>query len=205
MTVIALLLAGHSRHLAFYWGGLFALTGLLVTGSKLAFMGFGVGIPRFDFTGFSGHSALSSAFWPVFLWLLVRPASFPVRLTAVLLGFMLAGLIGYSRVVIHAHSPSEVLAGLCLGTMATLLFFVFSKRSSVQVGKGKGQFFSAKVRLCLALIPLCLFDTGIKAPTQSMLGEIALHIGTRKTVFTRTEMHRLAQADVMASAGDVLK
>ncbi len=67
---IVLMLRKTSRLLAWQWSLLFGITGAIVCASKLAFMGWGLGIRELDFTGFSGHSALSAAFWPIFLWLL---------------------------------------------------------------------------------------------------------------------------------------
>ena len=67
---IVLMLRKTSRLLAWQWGLLFGITGAIVCASKLAFMGWGLGIRELDYTGFSGHSALSAAFWPIFLWLL---------------------------------------------------------------------------------------------------------------------------------------
>ncbi len=67
---IVLILRKTSRLLAWQWSLLFGITGAIVCASKLAFMGWGLGIRELDYTGFSGHSALSAAFWPIFLWLL---------------------------------------------------------------------------------------------------------------------------------------
>ncbi len=72
---IVLMLRKTSRLLAWQWSLLFGITGAIVCASKLAFMGWGLGIRKLDYTGFSGHSALSAAFWPIFLWLL--SARFP--------------------------------------------------------------------------------------------------------------------------------
>ncbi len=66
---IVLMLRKTSRLLAWQWSLLFGITGAIVCASKLAFMGWGLGIRELDYTGFSGHSALSAAFWPIFLWL----------------------------------------------------------------------------------------------------------------------------------------
>ena len=86
---------------------------------KLAFMGWGIGIRELDFTGFSGHSALSASIWPVMMWLLTGRFSTAVRKTAVLSGYALALLIGYSRTAIHVHSVSEVISGLALGAASS--------------------------------------------------------------------------------------
>lgn len=91
------------------------ITGAIVCASKLAFMGWGLGIRKLDYTGFSGHSALSAAFWPIFLWLLSARFSAGWQKAAVATGYILAAVVGYSRLVIHAHSVSEVIAGLLLG------------------------------------------------------------------------------------------
>ncbi len=97
------------------WALLFGGVGAIVCASKLAFMGWGIGIRELDFTGFSGHSALSASIWPVMMWLLTGRFSTAVRKTAVLSGYALALLIGYSRLAIHVHSVSEVISGLALG------------------------------------------------------------------------------------------
>lgn len=83
------------------WALLFGGVGAIVCASKLAFMGWGIGIRELDFTGFSGHSALSASIWPVMMWLLTGRFSTAVRKTAVLSGYALALLIGYSRLAIH--------------------------------------------------------------------------------------------------------
>lgn len=42
---------------------------------------------------------------------------------AVATGYILAAVVGYSRLVIHAHSVSEVIAGLLLGAAGSALFW----------------------------------------------------------------------------------
>ncbi len=76
---IVLMLRKTSRLLAWQWSLLFGITGAIVCASKLAFMGWGLGIRELDYTGFSGHSALSAAFWPIFLWLLSARFSVGLR------------------------------------------------------------------------------------------------------------------------------
>lgn len=120
---IVLFLRKDSKQLAWHWALLFGITGAIVCASKLAFMGWGIGIRELDFTGFSGHTALSSAFWPILLWLLCARATPALRFTAVIVGYALAGLVGYSRLMVHAHSTSEVIAGLLLGPQAAQFFY----------------------------------------------------------------------------------
>lgn len=117
---IVLMLRKTSRLLAWQWSLLFGITGAIVCASKLAFMGWGLGIRELDYTGFNGHSALSAAFWPIFLWLLCARFSVGLRKAAVITGYVLAAVVGYSRLVIHAHSVSEVIAACCWALLAAL-------------------------------------------------------------------------------------
>lgn len=52
---IVLMLRKTSRLLAWQWSLLFGITGAIVCASKLAFMGWGLGIRELDYTGFSGQ------------------------------------------------------------------------------------------------------------------------------------------------------
>ncbi|EPS9201468.1 phosphatase PAP2 family protein [Klebsiella pneumoniae] len=183
---MVLFLRRPSRQIAWQWGLLFGITGAIVSASKLAFMGWGIGIRELDFTGFSGHTALSSAFWPIFLWLLCARGSVALRRTAMVMGYLLAGLVGYSRLAIHAHSPSEVIAGLLLGACGSALFLLMQRNSSRAVD---AQLSWGGV-LSLIIIPVVLLNTGTKAPTQSLLGEIAVKLGPLEKPFTRADMHK---------------
>lgn len=186
--LIVLFLRAPSRQVACQWALLFGITGAIVSASKLAFMGWGIGIRELDFTGFSGHTALSAAFWPIFLWLLCARATAGIRRAAVVIGYALAALVGYSRLMIHAHSTSEVVAGLLLGASGSALFLLLQSRTS-RAGAGNVQL-SWSGLLSVILIPVLLLNTGVKAPTQSLLGEIAVKIGPLEKPFTRADLHK---------------
>lgn len=187
---IVLMLRKTSRLLAWQWSLLFGITGAIVCASKLAFMGWGLGIRELDYTGFSGHSALSAAFWPIFLWLLSARFSAGLQKAAVATGFILAAVVGYSRLAIHVHSVSEVIAGLLLGAAGSALFLLLQlqKRSipseSVSISWG--------AVACLVMVPLILLHSGNKAPTQSLLEQIATAVGPLDKPFTRTDLHKQA-------------
>ena len=122
---IVLFLQKDSKQVAWHWALLFGITGAIVCASKLAFMGWGIGIRELDFTGFSGHTALSTAFWPIFLWLLCVRATPAFRFSSVVLGYALAGFVGYSRLMIAAdslfHDAPRPLTLLNLGEIAVKL------------------------------------------------------------------------------------
>ncbi|WP_431831594.1 phosphatase PAP2 family protein [Cupriavidus consociatus] len=92
-------------------------------------MGWGVGIPALDFTGFSGHSAMSATVLPVLLYL-CAPASRPrLAWLGAGCGIGLALVIGWSRLAVGAHSSSEVLSGLTLGFASSLAFLNWPGRA----------------------------------------------------------------------------
>ncbi len=111
-----------TRAAGWQWALIFGFTGGVVCLSKLAFMGWGIGSERYDFTGFSGHSALAASIWPPLLWTLTGRFSHPIRSIALLTGWILPFAIGVSRLEIRVHSVSEVISGLILGYLASALF-----------------------------------------------------------------------------------
>ncbi|WP_251477996.1 phosphatase PAP2 family protein [Stenotrophomonas lactitubi] len=118
-AVLLLSLAAPQRPMKWRWAITIAAVALLTLTSKIAFMGWGVGIASLDFTGISGHAAMSSAIYPTALWMLAcgrsqRPWAWALA------GVGLALAIAVSRLPLHAHSVSEIVAGLILGLLATL-------------------------------------------------------------------------------------
>lgn len=120
---LALLLNRAARGLAVRWILAFGITGFVVLATKIAFVAWGVGSAELDFTGFSGHSALSACFWPVWAWLVtVRLGKPAIGRCAVFAGYLLALAIAVSRLMLEVHSVSEVVSGVIVGTAASLWF-----------------------------------------------------------------------------------
>jgi membrane-associated phospholipid phosphatase len=95
--------------------------------SKLAFLGWGIGIASLDFTGVSGHSLLASAILPVlFAWL---PLPRHWSAFAIVLGLALVLLVGWSRMTLGAHSWSEILAGWLLGASVSSAALMAMRRT----------------------------------------------------------------------------
>ncbi|CAI0735597.1 phosphatase PAP2 family protein [Serratia fonticola] len=192
IVFIILLLSPTSRKPTWQWMLLFGGVGAVVCVSKLAFMGWGIGSRHWDFTGFSGHSALSASIWPVLLWLLCGRFSSLVRRTAVIVGYLLAAVVGYSRLVIHAHSTSEVITGLALG------FIVSSTFLMLQRGTQPPRLSYRKIAVTLAL-PLVLINSGTAAPTQGLLERIAVTIAPVEKPFVRADLHKKPQVSAPQS------
>lgn len=116
-----------SRALRIRWAAGLAIAGSLTLASKLAFLGWGIGWARLDFTGFSGHATMTAAVYPVAVYLATHGRLRP-SLPLALLGSLLAAAIAYSRLPLNAHSASEVVSGWLLGTAATAFALLASRR-----------------------------------------------------------------------------
>ncbi len=110
-------MAGERRS-ARLWLSLFALAFCLTTASKIAFIGWGLGIARLNFTGVSGHAMHAAAVLPLLMRCLTAGRQRPIQWLAVAAGVALAALVALSRTVIGAHSASESIAGFALGCAA---------------------------------------------------------------------------------------
>ena len=113
-----------TRPLALGWLISLAMATLVTTASKVAFIGWGIGVPEIDFTGVSGHTMLATAVYPLLFSLLASQLAPQYQKVAVAVGFLLALLVGQSRLAIDVHSVSEVLAGVLLGGAVSLSMLV---------------------------------------------------------------------------------
>ncbi|HBZ15826.1 phosphatase PAP2 family protein [Pantoea sp. NPDC088449] len=184
-VIIALVLPWKSdnRQTVWYWVLAFGLAGLLVSISKIMFLGFGIGSARFNFTGFSGHSAMSATLWPVMMWLVSGRWSPRWRVVTIGIGYLIPLMVGLSRLVIHAHSKSEVLAGLMLGFMLSTAFLLSQRHTAL-----KG-FSLAQISVAL-LVPLLLLGHGRVATTQQFLERFSANLAGLEKPYTRADLFR---------------
>jgi membrane-associated phospholipid phosphatase len=164
------------------WLGWTAVAAFVTTITKLAFLGWGIGSAELDFTGISGHSMFASAVYPPLLYLIASSRSATSQRVAWLAGFVLALVIGVSRVVVGAHSWSEVIAGLAIGGAVSVstLWMARKNHPSVPVWVPLG-------------VATWLMLTPAHAPastTHDMVTRLALKLSGRITPHTRAELHR---------------
>lgn len=169
------------RRVALLWLLAFGCAGLTVSLSKIAFLGFGIGSVRFNFTGFSGHSAMAATLWPVMLWLLGARLTSVWRKLLLVVGYLIPLVVGVSRLALNAHSVSEVITGLILGfTLSTA--FLISQRSARPRGFSLAQ-------LCLVLLlPLLLMSNGRVATTQQFLQRLSVDLAGIDRAWTRDDL-----------------
>lgn len=172
-----------TRLTALGWVLAFGLCGGIVLLSKVAFMGWGLGIASINFTGFSGHTAIAAAVWPVALWLLTSRAAHRVRVGAAVVGWMLAALVGYSRLAIDAHSVSEVAAGYLLGAATSAAFLRWQQR------RPHPRLGAVVVGLSL-ILPVVLSTPGHPAPTHNLLMIASARLAGNTRPYTRADLHQ---------------
>jgi membrane-associated phospholipid phosphatase len=177
---IALWLAiGYSWRLAACWLALLGAAIGVVTATKLAFLGWGVGVRELDFTGVSGHSMLSTAVYPVALFLMLLPARRSIRLLGVLAGLAVGIAVGLSRVVLSAHSPSEAVTGCVVGALAAIVFVWIAW--DAEPGR------LSALPVAASMMVLAILMHGVHVPTQRWVTHIALKVSGHDRPFIRAK------------------
>jgi membrane-associated phospholipid phosphatase len=152
---------------------------MLVTVSKLAFIGWGIASCSLDFTGISGHAMRATAVMPVLLYLCFSRASIKVRASALIAGLLFGLLIGVSRLMLHVHSPSEVISGFFLGAAVSLGF--------VKVLAEMQRPVLIHPALALGLFILVPAPMGEAAPTEKWLEQMATTLSGNAEPYRRSD------------------
>ena len=173
------LVVGYNWRLAAAWLGLLGAAIVVVTGTKLAFLGWGVGVRELDFTGVSGHSMLSTAVYPVVLFLMLLPAQPRIRLIGVLAGLAAGIAVGLSRVVLSAHSPSEAITGCLVGALTAIAFV----RIAWNAERGR----LSALPVAVSMLALAALMHGVHVPTQRWVTHIALKVSGHNHPFIRAK------------------
>ena len=178
-ALIALWLAAdRAWHQAALWCLGFAASALLVALSKIAFLGWGIGIEAIDFTGISGHTMLAVAVLSVGAYVSLHDRGRAIQLAGAALGAVGGIWIGLSRLVLHLHSMSEVLVGGVVGATLAASFIWGGRYAN-----------SARLRPAVlgALLLLMLATIhGERAPTESLLTRVALALSGRPEPYSHT-------------------
>ena len=179
LAIALWLVLGYTWRLAVLWLMLLGAAATLVAMTKIAFLGWGLGVREIDFTGVSGHAMFSTAVYPVAFFVVLLPMRPIARLLGIVLGFALGVAVGCSRVALAAHSLSEVVAGCIVGALAAVLFIKWSWAARL------GQLAVAPVALSLLILTVILHD--VRVPTQQWVTHIALHLSGRERPFIRAK------------------
>lgn len=177
-TIAVWLVAGRAWRMALWWCVLFTSGLVVVAATKIAFLGWGIGVSTLDFMGMSGHAMRAIAVFPVIFYLVLQKSSRAVRASGVLLGILIGILVGLSRVVLDFHSVSEMLAGCATGAAVSFGFIWMSRglpRPHVN-------------RWLIAFGLFALFPTSYAnpAPTNLWMNAIALYLSGHDVPYDRS-------------------
>ncbi|CAN5222851.1 phosphatase PAP2 family protein [soil metagenome] len=167
------MIAHRAWRIALWWCLLLLASTLLVVATKIAFIGWGVGIAPLDFKGFSGHSMRASAIIPVifYLGLIDRPRN--IRIAGLVVGIALSVIVLISRLVLHFHSASEAVAGGLLGLMVSF--------SIICMLRSAPRFRFARPFIAFSLAALLIAPQTKPAPTQRWLVELTDYLAEHRT------------------------
>lgn len=179
MAITAWLFIVGKRALALYWIALFGIAAALVTLTKIAFVGWGIGLGGLDFTGISGHTTFAMAVIPTLFYLAAPTAGW--RALGALVGVACAVLIGISRLTLHAHTISEVLMGYALGLAISLGFIRLAWRHAMPRLHG------AAAACCAAALIVGWYAQA--APTQHWVERMALYLSGHELPYQRASRH----------------
>lgn len=165
---------------ALRWIVLLGMAVVLTTATKVAFIGWGIGSAAVNFTGISGHTMFATSVYPPLLSVIGSGTSRRAHRSAVAVGFVLALLVGVSRFVLGAHSPSEVLAGWLVGGLVSAA--VLARGTPVPLQLRATMFVTGA--LWLSLTPAA----GPPVDTHSMVTRLALKVSGHERPYTRTDL-----------------
>lgn len=150
--------------------------------SKIAFIGWGIGSARLNFTGFSGHAMHAAAVIPLLAGCISAGSTSRVRALSLALALALAALVALSRVVIHAHSPSEAVLGFLLGAFASCVALAFGHPPHSHLPRWL---------LATVIAALLLNSSAMPSlPTHDAVTRLALQLSGREKPYTRSMMLR---------------
>ena len=185
MLTAELWLGGQKPGLVAWWLAMMAGVALVLA-SKIAFIGWGWGSASLNFTGISGHTLLASSILPMWMGRLLAGPDKRFSLPGVMLGLAIGALVGWSRLVLGAHSPSEVIAGWLLGLGISLV-----------ACKVMGEHYPARgwARLPAGMFLLLVFSPALSGylPTHQWEVDLALALSGHTRPHVRQDLHRPSQ------------
>ncbi len=178
LAVALWLLTVRAWWLSACWLGLVGVAIGLVALTKIAFIGWDLGIKSLNFTGISGHATLAMSVLPLVGWLLGGRRSSAARIALTLVFVLVALLIGVSRVGLGYHSPAEVASGILLGGLVSGGFFMMNRHT------GSHELRHRWIPGLLILV-LLISGHGEKAPSEHLLTTIALLVSGHTKPYQR--------------------
>jgi membrane-associated phospholipid phosphatase len=172
----------NAKRVVVLWLGLTAIAAMITTATKVAFIGWGVGLAELNFTGISGHAMFATAVLPVLARACASTADDHWHRPSLLFGYALAVVVTISRVATGAHSVSEAIVGFALGGAASAAVLALAAMPHTPLP-----------RTLLAGGALWLVVTPAGAPpsrTHDWVTQLSLAVSGHSKPYTRHDMWR---------------
>lgn len=176
-TLTVWLCVSREWKMAALWCVLSGVAMTIVVATKIMFVGWGIGIESLDFTGISGHATRAAMVYPVLGYYALQRAPRQINGFSVWLGFALSVLVSVSRVMVNAHSGSEIVAGQLLGSAMALIYISSMKNHVVLT--------SRRWLLACSLALLFVSPAMKPMPTERAVTHLALILSGHSKPFTR--------------------
>ena len=175
LAIAAWLVLSRAYRDAVRWLTLFGAAAGLVLCTKVAFLGWGIGVAALDFTGASGHATSATGVFGVAGFLVGSKASRIWGLSGAAIGCGLGALIAFSRIMVGAHSGSEVAVGCLIGA-TVVLGMMTAPRPLV---------LAAPRLLSLTLVAIVITQHGGRAPSEAWITELSLILSGHSQPYSR--------------------
>ncbi len=186
VLVMALwLVAGRAWRFSFFLLVTLGVAVVMVLISKIAFLGWGIGIASLDFTGISGHTMLATAVIPTMAAVMTLRMPAHIRAVAIGTSVAVALAVGLSRLVLGSHSLSEVVAGWVVGALVALPSCYLLRR----VGRPHPSMWPVSLALLVIFTVTAPHDGGQGPETHALVIDLALRASGRPEPFTRSMLH----------------
>ncbi|HUH86265.1 MAG TPA: phosphatase PAP2 family protein [Stellaceae bacterium] len=120
--LVAYLLYFSTARVVRIWVSTLALCAFLTLFLKVAFFTCGSAIPAWDLHSPSGHTSLSMTFYGCGALMVSGDKGRATQIGMLAAGTLLVIAVAISRVLLHAHTPTEAMLGLCVGVLCVSWF-----------------------------------------------------------------------------------
>ena len=162
------------------WFIALGIAAVITTITKIMIFGWGIGIALLDFTGISGHALLATSIYPILFCSVYGGAQTKFRNIGLWFGLLLSFAVGVSRVLVGAHSVSEVILGWILGLMVCALVLDAMSEQRQRIA-----YLQVAALVCLLGFGSA---TANYIPTHDMEIELALLLSGKDKPYTRSDL-----------------
>lgn len=180
LLFVWLIAAPMTRRSGWWWLLAMLLVSAGVALSKMLYMVTGWSPSGWNFTGLSGHAALSFLFFPVAAAFVGSNARTALRIVLLVLGASVASAISVASWMLREHSLIELVLGALSGALATAIFLTITWRHAAHTPVLRGW-------MIVSLLVLATVTYKREFPSTKVLSWIAVHVSDDSSIHTRTD------------------